>query len=361
MNIDRLFPALIEVEANEPGPLRRRRRSDKKYEELLSLPAFLAADPIFATPDRPSALASLAMVAKPWDGVFGPGSGRDDCLRPPSLAGLGFDRPDALALLIVASKADPMLSFDDAAGASRPDNASADRSSPKESALPVTLNPPEPISGPPVTFSIKDQRPDWEKHSRDAYVDFVALEDCYDPPWNLLADAIQRETGCWRDRPCRATLELYSFRVVIKPQPEEDQPPSDGSHGSLGGLHGGGGKAALGLLFLPGILVAEGLFKAGGEVVHAAATGRFSRPALPGNLTDEYQSGITCEVRGWLVLSWTDGRTRPFEVVGVANNGAINKDSSSYLGGSIHEMTEIAIRHLADNWRGQLSRCSANP
>src|SRR5262249_52661221 len=67
-------------------------------------------------------------------------------------------------------------------------------------------------------LSIDDQRPAWEKHSQDYRVEFVALEECIDPCWNLLADALQRETSRWPEPPCRATLELRSFRVVNKPE-----------------------------------------------------------------------------------------------------------------------------------------------
>jgi hypothetical protein len=72
-------------------------------------------------------------------------------------------------------------------------------------------------------LSIDDQRPDWEKHSQDYRVEFVALEECIDPCWNLLADALQRETSRWPEPPCRATLELRSFRVVNKPEAAENQ------------------------------------------------------------------------------------------------------------------------------------------
>ncbi len=226
-------------------------------------------------------------------------------------------------------------------------------------ALPVAA---EPSARPSLPLAIEDQRPDWERHSKDCAVDFVALEDCVAPPWNLLADALQRATSSWADPPCRATLELLSFRVVVKPQAADERSPF--APLNLKGCSGiGGGPAkAIGLVVLvTAVTAVEGVYWLGRGAVEGVTGCRRTALGPPYTLGDAYQSGITCEVRGRLVLHWSDGRTQQTEVVGVANGGPRDKDAPTYLGDDIGAMIQCALRQFVQDWLGKNALQPVNP
>jgi len=228
-------------------------------------------------------------------------------------------------------------------------------------AAPIPAPPAQVPGRPPIPLSIVDSRPGWERHSKDCAVDFVALENAPDPPWSVLADALQQETNGWADRPCQATLELHSFRVVSK--------ESAGEHWGFplfptGGIHPNAGNArnALGYVaVIAVVLTAEGVYCLGRETVDLVTGCRRSVKGPPYTLGDEYQSGITCEIKGCLVLCWPDGRQQPAEIVGIANTDSRGKDASPYLWDDIEAMVQTATRQLAQDWMRQNSLRVANP
>jgi hypothetical protein len=210
-------------------------------------------------------------------------------------------------------------------------------------------------------LSINDQRPDWERHSKDCQIDFVALEDCPDPPWNLLSDAIQQTVHCWNDPPCRATLELHSFRVIIKSQPGERGGDWDWKFPAPSGAHGGAGAAIFYAGFVAAVIAVASACYLSRDLIDEVRAHRHTRRGPPYTLGGEYQSGVTCEVKGSLVLTWSDGRTHQSEVAGVANSGPYDPNSTTYLGDDIGAMIQNAIRQLGHNWREEWPVQPANP
>jgi hypothetical protein len=226
-------------------------------------------------------------------------------------------------------------------------------------AAPVSAPPPAQAAPAPLPLSIDDQRPGWERHSKDCAVDFVALENAPDPPWNFLADAVGQESRAWADPPCQATLELQSFRVVCKDQAGNRTgsfwlPPLNSSSS----FHGGAGAAVFYVGVMAVVLTAEGVYALGRESVDLVCGCRRAAKGPPYTLGDEYQSGITCDIKGGLVLRWPDGRQRRSEIVGIANCG---KDASGYLWDDIEAMVRTATRQLAQDWLRQNSLGVAVP
>lgn len=227
-----------------------------------------------------------------------------------------------------------------------------------QAAAPV---PSEPSARPPLPLSIEDQRPDWERHSKDCTIEFIALEDCAAPPWSLLTDPIQQATSSWADPPCRATLELRSFRVIVR--------QSGGGWGNWnpGPLKGsfpahGDAKAAA---FFGVVVLTVGAVVVTAAVVTGTVGGlvgyRRSRLGPPYIIGNEYPTGITSEVKGDLVLSWSDGRTQATEVAGVVNGGPRDQNATSYMGDEIDALIKSAIQELGRDWLAKNNLRPVNP
>jgi hypothetical protein len=217
---------------------------------------------------------------------------------------------------------------------------------------------PADAARPPIPFTIADERPRWEGHSKDCAIDFMAMEDCAPVRWQILADAVQQASAAWPDPPSRATLHLQSFRVVIKQPTASDDgdfrlPSLDKSSNSSVG--GGVGAAILYMGILAAVVTVEGVYLVGRGLVEGVADCGRALHGPPDTLGDDYSSGVTCEVNGALVLHWSDGRVHTSVITGVVNNAYPDKEHGTYLGDDIAAVVQNAVWQMSQDWVRQIS------
>ena len=199
-------------------------------------------------------------------------------------------------------------------------------------------------------LALKDARPNWERRSKKCAVDFRSLEDCEEPPWDLLQSAIEGEIRNWPDPPSQANLVLTSFRLVIKKEEKDwdwlqlglPGPPS-GSVSSAG--------AAVALIAIGGaILVTETALILGKAGVDEVIRARREHRGPPYNLHGQYSTGVTCDIQACVILEWPDGRRSDADLHAVVNPTGTTESSSKDHVVEIHHAIQEATDHMAQEW-----------
>jgi hypothetical protein len=145
---------------------------------------------------------------------------------------------------------------------------------------------------------------------------------------------------------------LRSFRVVIKQTSTGKEPdfwlPSLNKDG--GAPDSSIGAAVFCLGFVAAVVTVEGVYFLGRALVEDAIDGGHMLLGPPYTLEEEYSSGVTCEIRGTLLLHWSDGRLAQSAIAGLANSWSPNNEDHNYLGDDIGAVIRGAVWQMSQHW-----------
>ena len=144
---------------------------------------------------------------------------------------------------------------------------------------------------------------------------------------------------------------LTSFRLVIKQEEKDREKLQLGAGLPAGGGASGGLGAAVAFVAVNGaILAAEGALILGKAGTEEVIRGRRERRGPPYNLSRQYSSGVTCDVKARAILEWNDGQRSETEISAVVNPTSYVERTTSAHVVEVHQAIHEAMDRLAQDW-----------